>query len=144
MASLRLPHFTIASASGRPLVRRPCYAKQTTHASGAYTPLDAMKLEPRFLPLTHLALMTAVALMLAACGGGDVAPTAVPGSSGADTATPAGDAPTGEFWRTDIAVGDSEQQVAQATSVLLADGSTATIEALAGGKPLLLYFYATW
>ena len=94
-----------------------------------------------------LVLLFPAALTLAACGGADARPSTTPdeSTSGTTPSTPDADhAPTGKFGRTDIAVGNGEYQVSLSTPVLLADRSTATLESLAGGKPLLLYFYATW
>ena len=58
------------------------------------------------------------------------------------SATPvAGDTPG---WRTDREAGGRVGNAAPNVSVTLTDGTTATLEELAGGKPLLLYFFATW
>jgi hypothetical protein len=40
--------------------------------------------------------------------------------------------------------GSSVGQTAYNTPLLLRDGSTATLEEIAAGQPLLLYFFATW
>jgi hypothetical protein len=133
----------IGSVSRRELVTR--YKPPTR--SVRILRLNAMTIPLRFLRLMALGLLLPAALTLGACSGADVPPSTAPDTSTSDTtpSTPdADDAPTGKFWRTDIAVGNGEHQVSPATPVLLADGSTATLESLAGGKPLLLYFYATW
>ena len=49
-----------------------------------------------------------------------------------------------EGWRTDIATGPDIGDRAPDASLTLADGSTTTIESAAGGKGLILYFFATW
>ena len=67
-----------------------------------------------------------------------------------DTPTPVPtDTPTPELapaggWRTDIATGPDIGNRAPDASLTLADGSTATIESAAGGRAVLLYFFATW
>jgi cytochrome oxidase Cu insertion factor (SCO1/SenC/PrrC family) len=79
--------------------------------------------------------LLAALLLLTACGSATTDPA---GSS----TLPTRDTPvwSGDGWRTDLQTGD----VAEATQLVLADGSTATLEELADGKPLLLYFFATW
>lgn len=47
-------------------------------------------------------------------------------------------------WRTDREAGGRVGNAAPNVTVTLTDGTTATLEELAGGKPLLLYFFATW
>jgi hypothetical protein len=47
-------------------------------------------------------------------------------------------------WRIDLRIGSTVGSVLPATLVQLANGSEATLEQLADGKPLLLYFFATW
>ena len=49
-----------------------------------------------------------------------------------------------EGWRTDIATGSDTGDRATDASLTLPDGSTTTIESAAGGKGLILYFFATW
>ena len=100
-----------------------------------------MNKAPRTLSIIRASLLATGALLAVACGG-----TGEPAAAtlGDDAPNAVGDAPSGEFWRTDLPIGGTENQVANATPVLLADGSTQTLEALADGKPLLLYFYATW
>lgn len=111
---------------------------ETILAQRTYTELPMMRETGGLLALTlmfRIALLAAGALTLAACAASDVPVSTAIGNA---------DAPTGEYWRTDLAVGGREQQVAHATPVLLANGSTTTLESLAEGRPLLLYFYATW
>ncbi|MDE2838460.1 MAG: hypothetical protein OXL97_13305 [Chloroflexota bacterium] len=70
----------------------------------------------------------------------------------ADTPTPAPtDTPTPEpapappaGWRTDLATGPNPGDRAVDASLTLPDGSTATIESAAGGRAVILYFFATW
>jgi hypothetical protein len=78
--------------------------------------------------------------LFAACGS-PAAPASAPPSDAVSTSESA--ASDGD-WRTDLQVGGIVGQVSYATPVLLADSSTATLEELADGKPLLLYFFATW
>ncbi len=68
----------------------------------------------------------------------DPPPTATPES----TLAPAPVLSVG--WRTDVEVGDDPGDLATDTVVKLADGSTASLSELADGRPLLLYFFATW
>ena len=97
--------------------------------------------------LSGLAVLL-LATLLNACGG----PTPAPPEASRTTPTPTAfvasgaDAPSASdgAWRTDLPIGASVGNVSHATPVLLADGSTITLEELADGKPLLLYFYATW
>ena len=84
-----------------------------------------------------------LALALSACGGTGE-PGAPPVATLEPTATSALAAPEGGVWRTDVTVGAAVGNVAPATSVLLRDGSAATLEEIADGRPLLLYFFATW
>ena len=98
-------------------------------------------------PLTH-ALTRGLAMVfvlvgLAACGASADTPVDATGDATGDTGS-AGFAPSGAHWLTGLSLGGDEGNVAHATPVVLADGSTATLEELADGRPLLLYFYATW
>ena len=52
--------------------------------------------------------------------------------------------PPAEGWRTDIATGPDIGDRAPDAALTLADGFTTTIESVAGGKGLPLYFFATW
>ena len=47
-------------------------------------------------------------------------------------------------WRTGPPLGGAVGETAVNTQVTLAGGTRAPLEELAGGKPLLLYFFATW
>ncbi|MCI0779114.1 MAG: hypothetical protein J4N32_03790 [Chloroflexi bacterium] len=90
------------------------------------------------------ALLLAVA---AACGAQPEPPprptaTAPPALTSASTPTAAGAATPG--WRTDLEAAGRVGNAAPNVTVTLTDGTTATLEELAGGKPLLLYFFATW
>lgn len=92
-----------------------------------------------------------IAAALAACGGSaDPTPTPVatptPASEPTATATSAPDsaAPTASAWRTDIPVGAAAGDRAPDATLTLPDGQTATLQELAAGKPMLLYFFATW
>ena len=85
-------------------------------------------------------------LTLAACGS-DPTVTPQPTPTPEPTATPqpaAPDASAGEGWRTDIAVGSGHGDRAANASVTLLDGSSTTLESAAGGRAVLLYFFATW
>jgi hypothetical protein len=107
---------------------------------------------PTFRRLPHtiatcLALLGAL-LLLTACGS-----TPTKSSMSSTLPTPTRDTPertplngdgSGDGWRTDLKTGDVAGQAAEATVLVLEDGSTATLEELADGKPLLLYFFATW
>jgi hypothetical protein len=70
--------------------------------------------------------LLAALLLLTACGSTTTAPA---GSS----TLPTQDVPawTGDGWRTDLETGDAAGEVAEATQLVLADGSTATLEELA-------------
>ena len=103
---------------------------------------------------TALATGALLVALAAACGAQP--PEAEPTPRPAATATPApaspqptsvsatpaaGDTPG---WRTDLEAGGRVGNAAPNVSVTLTDGTTATLEEFAGGKPLLLYFFATW
>ena len=104
---------------------------------------------------TALAAGALLVALAAACGGEPEQPqqqptptaaTAAPAPASPQpttaSATPlAGDTPG---WRTDREAGGRVGNAAPNVSVTLTDGTTATLEELAGGKPLLLYFFATW
>ncbi len=65
-----------------------------------------------------------------------IAPAATSVPTPTATATPG--------WRTDLQAGGRVGNAAPNSTVTLTDGTTVTLEELAGGKPLLLYFFATW
>jgi hypothetical protein len=88
------------------------------------------------LPLAALALALA-ALTLAACAGPSGAtPTPLP--AGAPAPTP------GAYWRTDLPVGAREGERAPDALALTLEGQVTSIEQLAGGRPILVYFFASW
>ena len=111
------------------------------------------------LPLAGAAVLVALAIGVVACGT-DTTPaadpptaTAIPRPTPTAVPTPSADAaltegpvapPALTGWRTDLATGSNVGDVAPNTSVLLRDGSTATLEEVAAGKPMVLYFFATW
>ena len=68
--------------------------------------------------------------------------TAAPTATSAPSPTAAAGTTTG--WRTDLETGGRVGNAAPNATVTLTDGTTTTLEELAGGKPLLLYFFATW
>ena len=90
-------------------------------------------------------ILTAVGL--AGCGAdsgttpsaGDIQPPT--SSTQPDVSAPAA-APAA--WRTDLKVGAQPGDLATNTVVELVDGSTVSLAELADGRPLLLYFFATW
>ena len=97
------------------------------------------------------AMLVALAIGAVACGTDTTTPvdppaatpTAVPTATAVPT--PAGGAaPAFTGWRTDLATGPNVGDVAPNPSVLLRDGSMATLEEVAAGKPMVLYFFATW
>ena len=47
-------------------------------------------------------------------------------------------------WATDLEPGGRTGNAAPNATVTLPDGTRTTLEEVAGGKPLLLYFFATW
>ena len=99
--------------------------------------------------LTVAAVFTAAAL--AACGGSaEPTPTPVatptPALEPTATATSAPDsaAPAAAGWRSDIPIGPAAGDRAPDATITLPDGQTTTLQELAAGKPMLLYFFATW
>ena len=60
------------------------------------------------------------------------------------THTPTPEPTVAAGWRTDVSIGATVGTRATDATLTLADGSTATIQEVSGGKPLLLYFFATW
>ena len=103
------------------------------------------------LRLAGAAMLVALAIGVVACGTDTATPvdppaatpTAVPTATAVPT--PAGGAaPALTGWRTDLATGPNVGDVAPNPSVLLRDGSMATLEEVAAGKPMVLYFFATW
>ena len=71
-------------------------------------------------------------------------PTATPEPEPAATPKPAtGEMPTGG-WRTDLAIGADHGDRAANASLTLVDGTSSTLESAAGGRAVLLYFFATW
>ena len=86
---------------------------------------------------------------LAACGSDPTAtpapqPTPTPEPEPTTTPKPASDGMAAGAWRTDIAVGSDHGDRAANASIMLPDGSTGTLESAAGGRAVLLYFFATW
>ena len=71
-------------------------------------------------------------------------PTNTPVPAPTDTPTPEPPPTPASGWRTDVATGSGVGERATDASLTLPDGSTATIESAAGGRALLLYFFATW
>jgi thiol-disulfide isomerase/thioredoxin len=90
-------------------------------------------------PLVAFACALA-ALAIASCANANTGNTGQP----APEATPVHTAPQGSTWSTDLPVGGSIGDAAFNTPVTLRDETTATLEDIADGGPLLLYFFATW
>ncbi len=99
--------------------------------------------------LTSLIAVTAIALLgvlAAACGSTESptptravsTPTATPMPPTDNGATPA------QGWRTDLTVGASIGEVAPDSTLMLPDGNTASLQQIAAGHPLLIYFFETW
>ncbi len=100
---------------------------------------------------TTLAAAALLVALAAACGAEPEPPprptaTATPAPPSPQPTT-AGETPVAEDtarWRTDLEAGARVGNAAPNVTVTLLDGTTATLEELADGKPLLLYFFATW
>ncbi len=112
--------------------------------------------------LRILALLCAVALA-AACGGQTAtvepeptptpAPTPTPNGGDADltptpppanTPTPTAVPPASTGWRTDGPFGGQVGNVAPNQTLTLASGAAASLEEIAAGRPLVLYFFEEW
>ena len=74
-------------------------------------------------------------------GGSTDPPAASPEATAVE---PDGPLPAFTGWRTDGETGGEVGQIAPNTQVQLADGTFATLEEIADGRPLLLYFFETW
>ncbi len=90
-----------------------------------------------------------IAAALAACGGSaepTPTPAATPTPEPTATAASAPDsaAPAAAGWRSDIPIGPAAGDRAPDATLTLPDGQIATLQELAAGKPMLLYFFATW
>ena len=86
-------------------------------------------------------------LTLAACGADPTAtpvPTPTPEPEPTATPKPATDGMSAGSWRTDITTGSDIGDRAADASLTLVDGSSTTLESAAGGRAVLLYFFATW
>ncbi len=109
-----------------------------------------------FAALATGALLAAVA---AACGAQPAAteppppptaasapeqPASATAPAGITTPTPKAAAGATARWRTDLEAGGRVGNAGPNATVTLTDGTTAALEELAGGRPLLLYFFATW
>ena len=71
--------------------------------------------------------------------------TNLPAASPEATAVePEGALPAFTGWRTDGETGGEVGQIAPNTQVHLTDGTLATLEEIADGQPLLIYFFETW
>lgn len=79
-----------------------------------------------------LAAAATLLLFVVACGG-------PPADMAADT-TP----PPSEVWRTDLPTGGDEGDVAPNAYVTTRDGDSVALDTLSGGRPMLLYYFATW
>ena len=100
--------------------------------------------------LTSLIAVTAIAvlgLLVAACGSTESptptratsTPTNTPGPPADNGATP-----VVQGWRTDLTVGASIGEVAPDSTLMLPDGNMASLQQIAAGHPLLIYFFETW
>lgn len=97
---------------------------------------------------TAVAAIAMLGVFVVACGSTE-GPTSTPTRAGsAPTATPVpstgnGAAPA-HGWRTDLTVGASIGEVAPDSTLMLPDGSMASLQQIAAGDPLLIYFFETW
>jgi hypothetical protein len=98
----------------------------------------ATSFRPRNIPG---AAFFAALLALAGCGASEPATAPLQSASFDPAAAIALGEPT---WRTGVETGHEVGEVAYALAVALRDGSTATLAEIAAGKPILLYFFATW
>lgn len=71
-------------------------------------------------------------------------PTPPPTETPTPTQAPTATATPVPSWRTDIPVGSASGDRAANALLTLADGSSTTLEHAAAGRPVLLYFFATW
>ena len=71
-------------------------------------------------------------------------PTPTPEPEQAATPKPDTDGMAAAAWRSDVAVGSDHGDRAANASLTLVDGSNSTLESAAGGRAVLLYFFATW
>ena len=101
--------------------------------------------------LTSLIAVTAIALLgvlVAACGSTE-SPTSTPTRAvNTPTTTPVpptdDGATSAQGWRTDLTVGASIGEVAPDSTLMLPDGNMASLQQIAAGHPLLIYFFETW
>ncbi len=74
--------------------------------------------------------------------------TSPPGAptSGPPMPAPTATVPTAvtQGWRTDGLIGGAVGQIAPNTTLSLSGGRTASLEEIAAGRPLLLYFFESW
>ena len=98
---------------------------------------------------TSLIAATAVALLgvlVAACGSTETPTPTRAVSTPTPTPVPSTDngAMPSQGWRTDLTVGASIGEVAPDSTLMLPDGNTASLQQIAAGHPLLIYFFETW
>ena len=67
-------------------------------------------------------------------------PTTPPTAEPTDTPAPV----VAQGWRTDLAVGGNIGEVAPDTTLTLVSGETTSVQQVAGGRPVLVYFFESW
>lgn len=67
-------------------------------------------------------------------------PTMPPTAEPTDTPAPV----VAQGWRTDLAVGGNIGEVAPDTTLTLVSGETTSLQQVAGGRPVLVYFFESW
>ena len=67
-------------------------------------------------------------------------PTMPPTAEPTDTPAPI----VAQGWRTDLAVGGNIGEVAPDTTLTLVSGETTSLQQVAGGRPVLVYFFESW